>query len=264
MNIVDIINPIIAISGMGVLFGIGLGIASKVFSVPVDERVDEIKNNLPGANCGGCGFAGCEAFAKAVASGDASVSGCPVSNDDQIAAIAEIMGVTPIIGEKEVAIIRCQGNCDVAKTKYNYEGIQSCYDAMLIHGGPKICKYGCIGLGTCAKVCSFDAIKMVNGMPSIDTQKCVACNACVSKCPKALLYIGKATTKYQVICQSHDKGKDVKSGCSVGCIGCSICVKQCEVNAIKVENQLATIDDLKCVGCGKCAEKCPTKAIMKF
>ncbi|MDA3733660.1 RnfABCDGE type electron transport complex subunit B [Niameybacter massiliensis] len=262
MNIMEIVNPILAIGSMGLLFGVGLGIASKKFAVPVDERVSAIRDQLPGANCGGCGFAGCDAFSKAVANGEAKTNGCPVSSDEQKAAIAEIMGATNEVGAKQVAIVRCQGTMDKAKLKYNYEGIESCEDAHLVGNGPKGCAYGCLGFGSCVKACPFDALTIENGLATVDEAKCKACSACVAACPRHLIYIGQSETKYQVKCMSHDKGKNVKTVCEVGCIGCGLCLKQCEVGAIKLENALATIDADLCIGCGKCVSKCPTHALV--
>lgn len=261
MNITAIIYPILAIGGMGLLFGIGLGIASKKFAVPVDERVGEIRENLPGVNCGGCGFAGCDAFAKAVAEGEAKPSGCPVSSDEQRVAIAKLMGTEVVDGPKQVAIIRCQGSHEIAKQKYNYEGIPTCEDAHLIGGGPKACSYGCLGYGSCQKACPFDAITIENGLAVIHRDKCKACSACVSSCPRDLIYIGQADAKYQVACKSYNKGKVVKASCTLGCIGCGLCIKQCEFEAISLEKGLATIDEAKCTACGKCISKCPTHAI---
>lgn len=261
MDIAAIINPILSIGGIALLFGIGLGVAAKKFAVPVDERVENVKENLPGANCGGCGFAGCEALARSIAAGESKISACPVCNQSQIDAIAKAMGVEASATEKYRAVVRCQGTHANAKTKYDYIGLQSCKDANLIGGGHKACQYGCLGFGECKAVCAFGAISMKDGLPIIDAKKCVGCGACKNTCPRNIIAIVPTTASYQVHCISKDKGKAVKEGCSIGCIGCGICTKQCEVGAITMSNNLAEIDPKKCVHCGKCETKCPTKAI---
>jgi len=261
MDITAILSPIATIGGMGLLFGLGLGIAAKKFAVPVDERVEAIKECLPGANCGGCGQAGCEAMAKSIVSGESPVNGCPVCNTDQVAAIAKIMGQEAVAGEKKVAVVRCKGNHEVAGQKFIYAGNLTCQDASLIGGGPKLCAYGCLGYGSCMIACPFGAITMENGLPIINRERCVGCGACEKQCPRSVIHLVPISSSYHVDCISKDKGKDVKSACKVGCIGCGLCVKQCEQGAIRLEENHAVIDASLCIGCGKCSLKCPTKAI---
>lgn len=261
MDITAILYPVLSIGGIGLLFGIGLGIAAKKFAVPVDERVQGIKESLPGANCGGCGFAGCEALAKSIAKGESKITACPVCNQSQVDEIAKIMGIEAGSSERYRAVVRCHGNHANAKLKYQYEGIQTCVDANLIGGGHKVCGYGCLGLGTCRTACVFGALEMVDGLPIIDPSKCVGCGACRNACPRNIITILPMHASYTVNCISKDKGKDVKAGCTVGCIGCGLCVKQCESDAITLKNNLAEIDVDKCIRCGKCEQKCPTKAI---
>ncbi len=256
-----ILTPVLFIGGIGLLFGIVLGIAAKKFSVPIDERVEAVRECLPGANCGGCGFAGCDALAQAIVNGESKVNGCPVCNSEQVAAIGQVMGVVAEMGEKKVAVVRCRGNHDNAKAKFEYAGIKSCTDANLVGGGPKVCAYGCLGFGTCAAACQFGAIDMENGLPVINKEVCVGCGACQNVCPRQVIHVIPISTSYHVNCVSKDKGKAVKDGCSVGCIGCGLCVKQCEHGAITVVDNFAIIDQEKCIGCGKCMTKCPTGAI---
>lgn len=261
MDLTAIIYPVLSIGGIGLIFGVGLGIAAKKFAVPVDERVTNVKESLPGANCGGCGFAGCEALAKSIVSGESKINACPVCSQNQVDEIAKIMGVEAASSEKMRAVVKCQGNYANAKTKYEYTGIQSCVDANLVGGGHKACQYGCLGFGTCKNICAFGAIVMENGLPVILSEKCVGCGACKNACPRSIIDIVPSTISYHVNCISKDKGKEVKAGCSIGCIGCGLCAKQCEFSAITLNNNLAEIDPEKCTACGKCEMKCPTKAI---
>lgn len=263
MNMMDVLYPILAIGGLGIIFGIGLGIAAKKFAVPVDERVEDVKNYLPGANCGGCGFAGCDAFAKAVVAGEVKVNGCPVCNDEQVGHIARVMGQIAEVGVKYKAFVKCRGTIANAPQKFEYTGVKSCEQAQLVGGGPKKCSYGCLGFGSCMDVCAFGAIEVKDGLAIVNKEKCTGCSSCLKVCPRNLIDLIPENATYIVNCKSQDKGKDVKQNCQVGCIGCGICVKKCEFGAITLKNQYAVIDPEKCTGCGACAEKCPTKAIVK-
>lgn len=247
----------------GLLVGLLLGLASKLFHVKVDERELFIRDLLPGNNCGGCGFAGCDALAKAIAGGSAAVNACPVAGSEIHTKIGELMGkVAEGKAKRKVAYVKCSGTCDKAGIKYEYDGLADCNKASVVPGGgDKACSYGCLGYGSCVKACKFDAIHVVNGIAVVDRKKCVACGKCVEACPKNLIELVPEETSYRVQCNSKDKGKEVRAVCAVGCIGCMICVKQCEFDAVHVENNLAYIDPEKCTGCGKCAEKCPQKII---
>jgi len=248
---------------LGLVLGVALGIIGKVFFVKVDEREIRVRECLPGNNCGGCGYAGCDGLAAAIAKGEAPVNGCPVANAEAKAKIGEIMGQSVSADDKKVAFVKCSGTCDKTERKYNYYGLNDCRKAMTVPGaGDKLCSYGCMGFGSCVDVCQFDAIRVVDGVAVVDKEKCVACGKCVSTCPKALIELIPYDAPKAVACSSKDKGKDVRVACKTGCIGCGICVKQCESGAITVEDNLAKIDYSKCNGCGKCAEKCPQKIIV--
>ena len=258
MDVTAIILAAIVVGGTGLVIAILLGIASEKFKVPVDEKEVAIRGELPGNNCGGCGFAGCDGLAKAIASGDAPVNGCPVGGADAAEKISAIMGVDAGDFVKQVAFVKCAGTCEQASDKYIYDGIQSCVEAMTVPGaGPKGCEYGCMGYGSCANVCPEDAITIVNGIAFVDKEACVACGKCADICPKGLIELVPYDKKCMVQCNSKDKGKDVMSVCKAGCIGCGLCVKACKLEAITVENNIAHIDYDKCVGCGLCANKCP-------
>jgi Na+-translocating ferredoxin:NAD+ oxidoreductase RNF subunit RnfB len=246
----------------GVLIGLLLGVAGKIFAVEVDERVTKVRDELPGNNCGGCGFAGCDGLAEAIVKGEAAVNGCPVGGAPVAEAIAAIMGASADVAEKQVAFVKCNGTCDKTAIKYNYYGIQDCRELAMVPGhGEKQCVYGCMGYGSCVKACEFDALHIVHGVAKVDKEKCVACGQCIKVCPNNLIEFVPYSAVNLVQCNSNDKGKDVKAACDVGCIGCSICVKQCEFDAVKVTDNLAYIDQSKCTSCGKCAEKCPSKII---
>ena len=258
----NILLPIAGLGGLGLLFGAGLAFASKKFEVSVDPRTEAIRDLLPGANCGACGYPGCDGFAAAIVLGKAPVDSCPVGGCTLAEAIGTIMGIEARASVPKVAKVLCQGTCDKAVDKYVYAGIKDCLAASMLSGGPKGCKYGCMGLGTCEQVCPFDAIHVADqGIAVVDEQKCTACNRCVVACPKNIIELIPKSSEVQILCISKDKGKEVKANCQVGCIGCKICVKACKFEAIDFDDNLARINYEKCTQCMVCAEKCPTKAI---
>lgn len=248
------------IGAISIIIGVVLGFMAEKFKVETDPREGEIRELLAGSNCGGCGYAGCDAYAHAVVFEGADPGLCAPSGNKS--KIAKVMGLDVADGPKMVAFVKCSGDCKTAADNYIYGDERDCRVAFLAPGhGAKKCSYGCCGLGTCAAACPYDAIRIVDGLARIDRSKCRACGACVSACPNSLIEIIPADADYIVACSSRAKGKDVKAACSIGCIGCGICAKNCENGAISVENNLAKIDYLKCTGCGKCAEKCPCKII---
>lgn len=262
MSITGIILAACIVGGTGLFIGVFLGVAGKKFAVEVDEKEAAILESLPGSNCGGCGYAGCAALAEAIAKGEAPVNQCPVGGAPVGEKIAVIMGQEVGESVRKVAFVKCAGTCDKAKQSYEYTGIEDCSMVnMMQNNGPKSCSYGCLGMGSCVKACPFDAIHVVDGIAVVDKEACKACGKCVAACPKGLIELVPYDQKHLVQCSSKDKGKDVMQVCSVGCIGCMMCVKQCEFGAITVENNVAHIDPEKCTNCGKCAEKCPKKII---
>ncbi|MBQ4522754.1 MAG: RnfABCDGE type electron transport complex subunit B [Lachnospiraceae bacterium] len=263
MTGVLIATAVVAVTG--IIIGIFLGAAGEKFKVEVNEKELLVREELPGNNCGGCGFAGCDALAKAIAEGNAPVNGCPVGGDAVALKIAKIMGSTVKPGAKPYAFVKCSGNCEKAKEHYKYIGPKDCKAAMNTPGnGPKACSFGCTGFGSCKAVCEFGAIEIVDGIAVIDKEKCKACGKCVAACPKHLIEIVPGDTPYMVACSSQDKGKEVKEVCQAGCIGCSLCVKNCPAEAIIMQGNVAKIDPDKCVGCRICAEKCPAKVIKEL
>ena len=263
MNITGIIIAAVVVGAVGIVIGVLLGVASEKFKVEVDEREVLVRAELPGNNCGGCGYAGCDALAKAIAEGKAAVNQCPVGGAAVADKIAAIMGVSAGAAEKKVAFVKCKGTCDKANVQYNYYGIDDCVKiaAAVPGSGSKACSYGCLGSGSCVKACPFDAIHIVDGIAVVDKEACKACGKCIATCPKHLIELVPYEQKHLVQCSSKDKGKDVMSVCSVGCIGCKMCEKVCESDAVHVVDNIAHIDPEKCTNCGKCAEKCPKKII---
>jgi len=256
-----ILIPVAIFLGLGALMGLLLAVASKIFEIKTDERVEAIKDCLPGANCGGCGYAGCSGYAEAVVKGEAPVNGCTVGGGEVAKKVAGIMGVEASETVKMRAQVMCSGTNDLAKKKYIYQGVSDCVAANRLSGGDKVCPNGCIGLGTCADVCKFDAIKVINGVAAIDYEKCTSCGACVAACPKKLIRLVPANIPYWVGCMSADKGAVTRGYCDAGCIGCKLCEKKCEAGAIKVTDNVAEIDYTKCTGCGVCESVCPRKII---
>lgn len=249
MNMMGIVYATLVVGAVGLLIGLLLGVTGHIFAVETDEREAAIRVALPGNNCGGCGYPGCDGLAAAIHNGEASVDQCPVGGAAVAAKIAEIMNIDiNTVKKTQVmkAFVKCKGDNDTA---------------VLNEKGRKECKFGCIACGICEKRCGFDAIHVINGLAVVDKEKCVACGACVTACPKKIIELFPESSRYVVLCSSHDKGKDVKAVCSVGCIGCGICVKQCPVEAITMEENLASIHQDICVKCGACAAKCPTKVI---
>jgi len=259
------LNNILAAAGvigaLGLIFGVLLALASKFFAVEVNPLIGQVREALPGANCGACGYPGCDGFAKAVAEGSAQINGCPVCTSEQVENLGKIMGVETEGVEPLVAVVRCQGTIENANMKYVYEGITNCAAASQLADGYKACKYACLGLGNCAKVCPVDAITIVDNVAQIDREKCIACGKCAAECPRGIIGLVPVSAATIIKCRATAKGAEVRNACKVGCIGCGICAKVCPTGAIEMINDLSVIDYDKCINCGICAEKCPRECI---
>ena len=255
----DLLTALLVIGSMGLVFGGLLAFAANRFAVEEDARVETICDLLPGANCGACGFPGCISFAENVVGGKVDVSSCVPGGKDACDSICEVMGVDSVASEaKKVAEVYCLGTRDVAPDKFEYHGVRDCKAAMAYSGGFKACTHGCLGLGTCADCCPFDALHMgANGLPLVDLERCTGCGICVKACPRSIIRIVNADRRGKYVpCNSKDKGKVVRQVCEVGCLGDKACVKACTQDAIVVEEFLAVIDSSKCDDCGKCVEVC--------
>ncbi len=238
-------------------------IVSKFCAVKTDEKVAKIAEHLAGANCGGCGYAGCEGFAKALAEGKADLSACGPTPNENKAAIAEILGVEFAASEPVYAVVACAGGVK-SKNKYNYIGNAGCQAEGMYLGGKKQCAYGCMGEGTCESLCPYAAIAVKEGVAIVDKALCEACGLCVRNCPKNIIRLIPKRAKVYVACSTPCRGKDTMSVCEIGCIGCGLCAKNCPENAITMVNNLPVIDYAKCTGCKTCVAKCPRKTIKEL
>lgn len=234
----SIISALIILGGLGLIFGVGLGISSKIFHVEKDPRIKKIEEVLPGANCGACGAPGCSGFAEGVVEGKYEVSGCVPGGENVAKAIAKIMGMSAGSVVPKIAIIQCQGGNNNTEKRAFYQGIEDCTAAGLISNADKSCEYGCLGYGTCVSACPFDALSMgEDGLPVVDEDKCTGCGKCVEACPRNIITLIPITQKVYLGCVSRDFGKAVKSICKVGCIGCGLCARP-----KIVENEIITMD----------------------
>ncbi|MDE7389673.1 MAG: RnfABCDGE type electron transport complex subunit B [Lachnospiraceae bacterium] len=256
-----ILTAVVLVVAIGLIVGLVLAVASILMAVPVDEKAVAIEEQLPGANCGACGFSGCSGYAAALSKGEAKLGLCSVGGQAVADAIAPIIGADSVETIPQTAVVHCNGSDDNTSKGMRYQGIESCLAATQLYAGMGDCSYGCIGFGDCMKACEYNAITVCNGVAAVNSNLCRACGACVKACPKGLIRIEPKKPHAVVKCSNCDKGALTRKSCKVGCIGCMKCVKVCENGAVKVENFHAIIDPDKCTGCGKCAEGCPQSII---
>ncbi len=220
----SILGAIVSVGGLGLLFGGGLAFASKVFYVYVDPRVEEIDEELPGANCGACGLAGCRQMAIAVVNGELTATACPVASSDVVEKVAGIMGVEAEAAEDLLAVVRCQGSPDHCENRFDYEGVESCNAAALVGGGHKACNYGCLGFADCVDACPFNAMYMGDDLlPKVIEDVCTGCGKCVDACPRGIMDLIPRKAEIYIACVNPEKGKNVRNVCSAGCHGCTLC-----------------------------------------
>ncbi|GET24116.1 Fe-S cluster domain-containing protein [Prolixibacter sp. NT017] len=266
---ITLIYTVVVLSAIGIIAAIILYYVSQKFMVHEDPRIDQIEEALPSANCGGCGYAGCRAFAEAcVEENELSSLFCPVGGNECMNEVANILGLEAVQKAPKVAVLRCNGTCDHRPKTNQFDGAKSCSAASSLYSGETACAFGCLGYGDCVDVCDFDALHMnpETGLPEVDDEKCTACGACVDACPKDLFELRKKMPKDRkiyVACRNEDKGAAAKKACDVACIGCSKCFKECPFDAITMENNLAFIDSDKCKLCRKCVTVCPTGSIIE-
>ena len=258
-----VIASVIALGVMAVVFAIGLAAATAKFAVKANPLVEQILAVLPGINCGACGYAGCAGYAEAVAAGKVGPEACLAGQAPVAHKVAAVMGLEAKEQAKKLAIVHC--NRAGVKPLIDYKGLQDCKAAMLVSDGIYECSYACLGLGTCARVCPFDAIVMSkDALPVILEDKCTGCGTCVPACPKNIISVEKDSSQVHIQCRSLDRGAVARKLCQRACIACSKCAKICPVNAIEIRDFLAVIDYNKCISCGKCVGECPTGAIGDF
>lgn len=270
-NYIIMVNTIIwtiaVITVLGLLLSVSIYLVAKKFKVEEDPRIDEVEAVMPGANCGGCGFAGCRAFASScVGAENLDNNYCPVGGNETMKKVAAILGMTVAEKAPMVAVVRCNGSCENRPKTSTYDGVQSCRVKASLYSGDTGCSYGCLGCGDCVAACQFDAIHMnpETGLPEVDQDKCTACGACVKACPKNVIELrakGPRNMRVFVSCINKDKGAVARKACKAACIGCGKCAKVCPHGAITIENNLAYIDFSKCKLCRKCVLECPTGAI---
>lgn len=257
-----ILIAVIIVSAIGFIAGLGLSIASVIMAVKTDEKVEALRAELPGANCGACGYSGCDGYAEALAKGEAKPGACAPGGAEMNSKLGEILGVSVEMSEPMVATVKCNGTCDHVQNKMHYTGVSTCKAANMMYGGTLACSFGCLGFGDCQQACQYGAITVQNGKATVDPEKCTACTACTRACPKSIIEMMPKEKVYaKVVCSNKDKGAVARKICEVACIGCMKCAKVCPHDAVTVENNLARIDPEKCTSCGACVEACPAKCI---
>lgn len=260
-----VLLSVIILGVLGAVFGAVLAFASQVFHVDVDPKQEAVRSCLAGANCGGCGFPGCDGYAAAVVRGQAPANKCVAGGAEAAAKISAIMGFDNVAAEKKVAFVKCSGTTGHSELRFNYSGPQDCRSAMVFGGkSNKTCTFACIGFGNCTKACKFDAIHVVDGVAVVDREKCVGCGACAAACPKSIIELIPESQRVMPACGNKDKGAKVMKMCDFGCIGCMKCQRECPADAIVVKDFLAVVNPDKCVLCGHCAEICPRHIINFF
>lgn len=258
---------LLVLAGMGALFGVLLAVAHTKMAVEVDPRIHEVDEVLPKGQCGACGYAGCMGYAEAVVKNpEVAPNLCTPGKEAVALEVARITGKNPAPVAVKLALVRCAGTFSKANRVYEYKGIHDCVAANLLQGGSKGCRYGCLGYGTCKTACQFGAITMVEGLPKVNPDRCTGCGKCAQVCPRSVIQLSDPDLSVRVNCNSRDKGQVSRQNCSVSCIACGLCVKNCPHGGVKVENFLAVVDPSVCrERCNEptCLTKCPTKAITR-
>lgn len=257
-----ILLAILSVAVIALVCAVMLVIASTVMAVKEDPRFPLLRECLPGANCGACGYAGCDGYAKALAAGSEKRTNlCVPGGGGCAAAVAGVLGVEAGSVEKRVAVVHCGGDCTKTQARMDYQGVQSCAAAKLVFGGAGACAFGCLGNGDCASVCPQHAVCVEKGVAVVDRDACVGCGLCERVCPQGVIGVFPAKQKVYDRCSNPNRGKAVMDVCKAGCIGCTKCSKVCPEGAITMDHCLAQVDPSKCTGCGTCVENCPVHCL---
>lgn len=256
----EILIPIGLVGLIGLVAGTLIALASRFFAVKEDEQTARIREALPGANCGACGYTGCDGYAAAISKEHADPGLCVPGGAKTAQALSQLLGVE-IAAQEKKAFVRCSGDCYHAKKQYAYNGMESCAAAATLYGGILSCSAGCQGMGDCVRVCEKNAIAVYDGVARVDPSRCSGCGKCTKVCPKELIQIVPASARIAVACHNTEKGGTTMKQCSAGCIGCRKCLKECPTGAVAVNDFLATIDPEKCTGCEECLLACPRGVI---
>jgi len=261
-KLLPVLIPVAVLAALSLIAAVLLTVVSALFGVKENEKFAPIRDCLPGANCGACGYSGCDAYAKALAEGKSEATAlCVPGGKDTAEAIAEILGVKAGTVIPRIAYVRCNGNCDAVERKYNYQGHLSCRTADMSYSGDKACAFACLGYGDCTSVCPKNAISIEGGVAKVDPRKCIGCGICVRTCPNNIITLLNESSRVAIACSNKDRGALTRKYCINGCIGCGKCARTCPAEAIAVIDNLAVINYNKCISCGKCAEVCPTHCI---
>jgi Na+-translocating ferredoxin:NAD+ oxidoreductase RNF subunit RnfB len=257
-----ILTAVLFATGLGALLALVIGATAKAFAIETDSRIETVAEMLPGVNCGGCGYAGCADFAKAIVEGRTIPSQCPVNTPVNITRIAEYLGITAVEKEKVTAVVRCGGSCAVT-VRSPYNGVGDCRSAVLVAGGAKGCDFGCIGFASCARACPFDAIEMRDGLAVVHPELCTGCGKCVATCPKDLIILVPAAVDVHVYCNSPEKGAVKLKVCKTACIACRKCIKAADSETQMILNGFLVATNYSNPPLSDLVEKakCPTTAL---
>lgn len=262
----DVLFATVLTGGTGLILGVILAVFSKIMAVPVDRKQEELRELLPGANCGACGHTSCDGYAAALADGTEPLTNlCKPGGKETAANVAAYLGTE--VGEIKptTAMVMCQGSRDVTQKRADYIGISTCSAVSQMEGGDETCRFGCLGYGDCVDVCQYDAIHVINGVAVVNPAACTSCMMCINTCPKMIIeLLPMEQAESMVLCHNEDKAAVANKVCQVSCIACKRCVKICPEQCISMVNDRAVIDYPRCTNCGKCQEVCPHDCILSL